>query len=147
MAFLTSAYIGDMVGTAKRDALTPTGTVFTSYVAMCDARTVAACRKAGYAVDSTTVYTGDTLEILRAMSLYTYVKGAHLLRRDIVLEEDILNILINPDLVASGEFPIPGLSANQLGAEGGAQITSGTGAGGINNDDERIFTRSNLWGF
>lgn len=147
MPFLTSQFIGDMVGTAKRDALTPAGTVFNQYVATCDARVVAACRQGGYTVDPAAPPTGDALEILRSASLYCYVKMANLLRKDIVFPDSILDTLIDPANIASGLLPIPGLVPNQLGAAGGSQISAGTPGGDITVTNDRVFTRSTLGGF
>lgn len=145
MPFLTSQFIGDMIGTAKRDALTPAGTVFNQYVTTCDAKVVAACRQAGYTVDPSAPPAGDALAILQSASLYCYVKMAHLLRKDIVFDNDILDMLISPDAIASGELPIPGLVPDQLGAAGGAEIASASSSSLTNADP--VFTRSTLGGF
>jgi hypothetical protein len=146
MPLLTSQFIGDMVGTAKRDALTPAGTVFNQYVATCDARVVAACKQAGYTIDLANPPTGDALEVLRSAALYCYVKMANLLRKDIVFPQGILDTLIDPENIASGVLPIPGLSPSQLGGAGGSQITAGTPGTSLTTSD-RVFTRSTLGGF
>lgn len=145
MPFLTSQFIGDMIGTTKRDALTPSGTVFNQYVTTCDAKVVAACRQAGYTVDPSAPPAGDALAILQSASLYCYVKMAHLLREDIVFDNDILDMLTSPDAIASGELPIPGLVPDQLGAAGGSEIASASSSSLTNADP--VFTRSTLGGF
>jgi hypothetical protein len=145
MPILTTGFVGDMIGTAKRDALTPPGTVFNQYVATCDARVVAAAKQAGYLIDPALPPTGDALTILQSASLYCYVKMAHLLRKEIVVEAAFLDTLIDPELIASGALPLPGLVPDQLGAAGGSKVTSGGSADSIGG--ERIFTRQTLGGF
>lgn len=146
MTILTSHFVGDMIGIPKRDALTPAGTVFQQYVATCDARVVAACKQAGYTIDLTNLPTGAALEVLRSAALFCYVKMANLLRKDIVFPQGILDTLIDPENIASGILPIPGLSPSQLGGAGGSQIAAGTPGTSVTTTD-RVFTRSTLGGF
>ena len=144
MAILTSAFIGAMIGTDKRDAVSPSDVIAT-HIAQADSRVVAAAAKAGYSVDSSLTYTGDTLQTLQSMAMRAYLSFAYPLRREAMIPTETLDSFIKLEDVESGAVPIPGLTASQLGGAGGADFVTWGTANATN--DVPVFTLSKLTGF
>lgn len=146
MPFIDSTYIGQMITDQKRDALTPAGAVLTTYITTADSVVVSACARAGYTVNPATPPTGQAGEILKLASLFAYVTLASALRRDVLIPEEVLRTLIDPEEIATGVVQLPGLVPNPLGSAGGASFENNP-SGDTSTNYAPVFTRKTMVGF
>lgn len=146
MPFLDSTYIGDMITAQKRDALTPSGAVLNAYISSADAVVTQACARAGYTVNPATPPTGQAGEILKLAALYAYVALSSALRRDVLIPEEVMRILIDPDDIASGVVQLPGLVPSAIGSAGGASFENNP-SGDTTTNYAPVFARKTMVGF
>lgn len=128
MSFIDRAYVETAITVGLTNALFPTSAEFNQFQAEADARVMAECHRAGYTmVDPANPPGGMAGTILKAAALYVMLMNGSLMRRNIIQDFGAIQGLINPSLIGKGEYPLPGLVPNQLGAVGGIQIFTGDG--------------------
>lgn len=118
MAFLTVDFMRSALGTRgveKLAALSPEGSLAT-HIALADARVTSAARRAGYATvtpddgsGAPVPSSGVAYEVLRSAALRAYIALAWPLSRDVPVPDDVLAGLVDPEAIASGAVPLPGL--------------------------------------
>lgn len=154
MAFLTVDFMRSALGTRgmeKLAALSPEGSLAT-HIALADARVAAAARRAGYTTvtpddgSGTPVpSSGVAYELLRGAALRAYIALAWPLSRDVPVPGEILAGLVDPDAIASGAVPLPGLPVGD--AAPSIVVIRTPGDDGSADGGESVFSMQSLRGF
>lgn len=148
MAFIDSTYIDNAITAPTHSALTGgSSTVDNQYIAMACAKVVECARRGGYSTltSSTTLSAyPESQPILQSCALFVYVKIAKPQRRSVTVPKEVLDVLIDPNGLSTGELLLPDFPQDSAGAPGGAFVKNSGTESDPNNSREPIMSVSRL---
>ena len=118
MAYVDSAYLDLLIGTATRTALAANTAAVTAFEKLARAEVQAAAQVAGYTISNTS--TNDMVQWLAAAQWFRFAGG---LKKGLNVPEAVQIAINDLELVRKGEKPIPGLSPSTEDGIGGTKFS------------------------
>jgi hypothetical protein len=139
MAYLSTTYVDNAIGTAVRLKVAPTTASFNQFEAMARMKVRAAGAMAGYSLPNTDAGTSSQLQ---ALALGQFVLLSFGTRKGLTISPFIADQINMLEMVRSGDMPLLDYTPNVRDAIGGVQFTS------VDEDDPdgrpQRFSRSEL---
>jgi hypothetical protein len=144
MAWLTTGYLDNLIGSSTRSAVAPSTAVFNQFEATARVKVIAVLQHAGYSSPGTALTTGlDSTHFLRMLCAAQWCREAFGNRKGVKFPPAITDAFDLLNAVYDKKLPVPGMSPSTADGYGGSifSATSGTSA------RPQRFSRSKLSGF
>lgn len=144
MAWLTTTYVDNVIGSTTRSAVAPSTAVFNQFEATARVKVIAVLQHAGYASPGTSLTTGlDSTHFLRMLCAAQWCREAFGARKGIKFPPAITDGFDLLNAVWDKKIPVPGLSPSDEDGYGGSRFSATSG----DSSRPQQFSRSKLAGF